>query len=258
MDPRTPFRVDGKVAWIVGAGGLGGAIAGGLAAAGGAVALTDVNASAAEELADRLRATPRGYPTHALGLGMDIRHKSEVESAADRIVQELGRIDILVNVAGTAKRGESVDYPEDLWNTILSVNLTGAFFTCQAAGRHMLRQGDGGAIVNITSVHGNVGVATHSAYCSSKAGLANLTRALALEWAPQRIRVNAIAPAFFRTAMGAGALDPALYPSTIGQVPMNRIGEPEELVGPVLFLVSDAASFVTGHVLAVDGGYLAR
>jgi NAD(P)-dependent dehydrogenase (short-subunit alcohol dehydrogenase family) len=254
MDPLTLFRVDGKVAWVVGAGGLGGAIAGGLAASGGTVALTDVNPLTAEELADRLRADG----TRALGMGMDIRHKSEVESAADRIARELDRIDILVNVAGTAKRGESVDYPEDLWNTILSVNLTGAFFACQAAGRHMLRQGDGGAIVNITSVHGNVGVATHSAYCSSKAGLANLTRVLALEWAPQRIRVNAIAPAFFRTAMGAGALDPALYPSTIGQVPMNRIGEPEEIVGPVLFLVSDAASFVTGHVLAVDGGYLAR
>jgi len=254
MDPRTLFRVDGKVAWVVGAGGLGGAIAGGLAAAGGTVALTDVNPAAAEEVADRLRMGG----TRALGLGVDIRHKSEVESAADRIAQELGRIDILVNVAGMAKRGESVDYPEDLWNTILSVNLTGAFFACQAAGRHMLRQGEGGAIVNITSVHGNVGVATHSAYCSSKAGLANLTRVLALEWAPQRIRVNAIAPAFFRTTMGAGALDPALYPSTIGQVPLNRIGEPGEIVGPVLFLVSDAASFVTGHVLAVDGGYLAR
>jgi NAD(P)-dependent dehydrogenase (short-subunit alcohol dehydrogenase family) len=161
-------------------------------------------------------------------------------------------------VAGTARRGESAAYPEELWNTILAVNLTGAFFACQAAGRHMLAQGKGGAVVNITSVHGEVGVATHSAYCASKAGLANLTRVLALEWAKSGIRVNAIAPAFFRTAMGERALDPELYPSTIGQVPMDRIGEPEELTGPVLFLVSDAASFVTGHVLAVDGGYLAR
>lgn len=254
MASLDSFRLHGKVAWVTGAGGIGAAIADGLAGAGATVAITDVS----HEAIDRVRGRLAAHGHAGLAVVADLASKGDVDAAADRVVAELGRLDILVNAAGITQRGDSVDYAEALWSRILGVNLSGAFFACQAAGRHMLRQGGGGAIVNVTSIAGEVGIATTPAYCASKAGLANVTRALALEWAPHGIRVNAIAPGWVRTAMGSAALRPELFASTIAHVPLGRIAEPEELIGPVVFLVSDAASFVTGHVLAVDGGFLAQ
>jgi NAD(P)-dependent dehydrogenase (short-subunit alcohol dehydrogenase family) len=238
---------------VVGAGGIGQALAAGLWGAGAAIVATDASPEAAQRSVADL-----GTPDQpALAMPLDIRDKAAVDATADAILGRLGRLDVLVNAAGITQRGASVDFPQDVWQRIVEVNLSGAFYTCQAAGRHMLARG-GGSIVNVTSIAGEVGIPTSPAYSASKGGLANLTRVLALEWAEHGVRVNAIAPGWVRTPMGSRALAPEYYPSTIGQVPMGRIAEPDELVGPVLLLASDAASFVTGAVLPVDGGFLAR
>ena len=169
-----------------------------------------------------------------------------------------GRIDVLVNAAGIGARHEAATYPLDRWRQVLDINLTGSFLFCRDVGQKMLDAGSG-SIINIASIAGMVGYRGNPAYLSSKGGVVQLTRALAAEWATRGVRVNAISPGVIATQMIAGAVErePDFYDEFKKKHAMNRFGTADELVGPALFLASDAASYVTGLILAVDGGYTA-
>ena len=187
---------------------------------------------------------------------LDVTDAEAVERVMDRVSASLGPIDGLVNAAGITRRGAAADFPradsEDL-----AVNLTGTFLCCQAAGRRMLARGRG-AIVNVASIAGHIGLPGTIAYIAAKGGVVMLTRGLAVEWAPHGVRVNALSPSWFATDMGnLIEREPEYRDRVLRRVPLGRLGRPEELVGATVFLLSDAASMVTGHVLAVDGGVLA-
>lgn len=249
-----PFRLDGEVALVVGAGGLGSAIAGGLARAGAHVAVGDVDAARAERTAAGIRAAQGD----ASACRIDVTDSADVEGAVDQVVRTAGPIDVLVNAAGITQLGPAETYPQQAWDRILAVNLSGVFLVSRAVGRHMLERGSG-AIVNLSSIAGSRGLTNTVAYCASKGGVEQVTRAMALEWATRGVRVNAVAPSWFATDMGALLeTTPGLHEERIGRVPMGRVGAAEELVGAVLFLASSASSMVTGIVLPVDGGYLAQ
>ena len=239
------FRLDGKTAVVTGAGGgLGREIVLGFAEAGAAVYALDVDAGAARTTAEARESIT---PCQA-----DVRDRDAIERALPE------HLDVLVNAAGIGGWGPTDTYPDELWREVLEVNLTGTFMCCRAAGRRM--EGRGGAIVNMASTLGVVGFPGTIGYVASKGGVVQLTRALAVEWAARGIRVNAIAPSTFETPLVSRNRPrrPAAYERLLADTPLGRFGDPPEIVGPALFLASDAASMVTGHVLAVDGGYLAR
>jgi NAD(P)-dependent dehydrogenase (short-subunit alcohol dehydrogenase family) len=248
------FSLEGRVAIVTGAAsGLGRAIAGGLAEAGAFIVLGDLPGTALEQAAGEIGAD-RG-----LAVEVDVTSRSDVERLVDSAMAARGRIDALVNSAGIGGRGAAVEYPTELWDRVLATNLSGTFNCCQLAGRHMLETGSG-SIVNIASIGGLVGYAGSVGYQASKGGVVQITRTLAVEWAAKGVRVNAIAPCTFETPVVARqrSAEPDLYPAMLARIPMGRFGEPEEIVGPALFLVSDASVMVTGHVLTVDGGYTAQ
>ena len=244
----------GRCVLVTGAGGgLGSALARGVAAAGAAVAVTDVDPARARAVADAVEAAGG----RAWAAPLDVTDGAAVGRVVAAVTERLGPIDGLLNVAGITRRGAAVDFPPAEWERILAVNLTGTFLCCQAVGRGMVERG-AGAIVNIASIAGRIGLPGTIAYIASKGGVVMLTRGLAVEWAPHGVRVNAIAPSWFATDLG-NLIDrePAYRERVLRRVPLGRMGRPEELVGAAVFLLSDAASMVTGHVLAVDGGVLA-
>jgi NAD(P)-dependent dehydrogenase (short-subunit alcohol dehydrogenase family) len=234
-------------------GGLGSVMAQGLADAGAAVAVTDVDAGRAKSVADAIEAGGG----RAVAERLDVTDGDAVERLMDAVSARLGAIDGLVNVAGITRRAAAAEFPRAEWERVLSVNLTGTFLCCQAAGRRMLARGRG-AIVNVASIAGHIGLPGTIAYIAAKGGVVTLTRGLAVEWAPHGVRVNALSPSWFATDMG-NLIDrePEYRDLVLRRVPLGRMGRPEELVGATVFLLSDAASMVTGHVLAVDGGVLA-
>jgi len=253
-DPLAMFRLDGKVSVVVGGGGgLGRAVALGLAGAGASVAVVDLNAERAQMAATAC--TEQGHK--AIALGVDITSHSQVSSMVETIQQQLGPIDVLVNAAGVTRRYAAAEFPEAVFDEIIAINLKGVFLCCQEVGRHMITRRQG-KIINFASIAGQIGLSGTLAYLCSKGGVIQLTRGLAVEWAQYNIRVNAIAPSWFETNMG-GMLrqEPKYQDSAMRRVPLGRMGQPEELIGAVLYLASDASSMVTGHVLAVDGGTLA-
>lgn len=249
----APFDLTGKVVWVTGAGrGLGRAIAAGAARAGASVMLTARTSRDLDELAAQL---PSGK---AQAVPASVADPASVDQAVRDIVGRAGRLDALVNCAGISPvfvRSERLT--DASWNEVLSVNLAGTFHCCRAAGAVMLERG-GGSIVNVTSVHAVTGLARIAAYAASKGGAEALTRALAVEWADRNVRVNALAPGYFRTGLSSGLLDSRWGEQIVAGVPLGRVGEAAELTGAAVFLLSDAARYVTGSTVTVDGGWTAR
>jgi NAD(P)-dependent dehydrogenase (short-subunit alcohol dehydrogenase family) len=250
------FRLDGREALVTGAAhGIGLATAAALAEAGASVCLTDIDGPAVAKAAAGLADTGLSVTAKAL----DVTD----EAAARRAVYDIGaagRLDILVNNAGIAARAPSATYEREVWDRVIAVNLTGCFLMAQAAASVMLPRRSG-CIVNVASIMGLVGngLYPNPAYHATKGALINLTRALAIEWAPQRVRVNAVAPCFVETPLTTKLLaDPTMRAEITARTPLGRLATPDDVATAILFLVSDAAAMVTGHVLAVDGGWLAQ
>lgn len=255
-DPLAAFRLEGEVAAVTGGGsGIGRACAIGLARLGAAVAILDRDEAAGARVAGEIAAQRGKAEVHAL----DVTEEAAVERVLAAIADRHGRLDVLVNSAGIAIRKPALELPLADWDKVMDVNVTGTFLCARAAARHMTK-GGGGRIVNLASIMSfSGGIVPNASYQASKGAVANLTRALAVEWAAQGIRVNAVAPTYIRTALTKAMLENRDMVAAIEQMtPMGRIGEPEEIVGAVIYLASAASSLVTGHTLVVDGGFLAR
>jgi NAD(P)-dependent dehydrogenase (short-subunit alcohol dehydrogenase family) len=242
---------DRVVAITGGALGIGRATGLAFGAEGARVALGDVEIGGAEAVAREI--VERGGK--AIAIAADVGDAGQVQAFVERVVAEFGRVDVMFANAGIAHAAPFLEHPEAQWHRVLRVNLTGVFLCCQAAARQMVKQG-GGRIITTASINGFRGVENLVGYNVTKAGVVELTRTMAVELAPYHITVNAIAPAQIDTRLTRGLSEDARR-RRIERIPMGRFGEPEEVARAALFLASDDASYITGHTLAVDGGYLA-
>lgn len=251
------FALEGKVAIVTGGGsGIGLAAALHLASAGakvGVIDRDDVRSTAAAEAIAKAGGS-------ALSFAVDVTDEAALSEAFDAIAKKFGGIDVLVNNAGMAIRAPALEMSVEDWNKVVAVNMTAMFVAARLAARHMKVAGTGGAIVNTASIMGlSGGLYPNVSYQSTKGAVVNMTRALALEWAPLKIRVNAIAPTFVRTGFIQPLMDDPERMATItAATPLGRIAEPEEVADAILFLASPAAAMITGTILPVDGGFLAR
>ena len=248
------LSLDGRVAVVIGGTtGIGKTLALGLADAGADVVATSRRAEQVEETASEIER--RGRRT--VRATSDVTKRASLETLLAKTLEELGKVDILVNSAGRIQRVPSLEMSESVWDSILETNLKGTLLSCQVFGRHMLERGYG-RIVNISSLNAFVAFHEVAAYAASKAGVSGLTRALAVEWGPRGVLVNAIAPGVFRTALNQDLLDGTERGrELLMRTPLKRFGKLEELVGPAIFLASESAAFVNGQILAVDGGFVA-
>lgn len=248
------LELDGKVVVVIGGtSGIGRAIAHGLAEAGADV----VSSSRRIEEVEKTAAEIEGIGRQTLRLTSDVSSRESLQNLLDETVKTFGKVDILVNSAGRTKRAPTLDFDEQDWNDILETNLTGTLRACQIFGRHFLENGYG-KIINIASLSTFVALYEVAAYSASKAAVASLTKSLAIEWASRGVNVNAIAPGVFKTALNTQLLESTERGKEFQlRTPMKRFGKVEELAGAAIFLASDAASFVSGEILTVDGGFLA-
>ena len=248
------LSLEDKVAVVTGGtSGIGRALSLGLAEAGADVIATARRQQQVDETAAEIEKL--GHQT--LRLTSDVCERSSLENLLAEALGRFGKVDILINCAGRIKRAPTLTMPEEEWTAILDTNLTGTLRACQVCGKHMLERGYGRS-VNIASLNSFVALSEVAAYAASKAGVASLTRSLAVEWSKKGVTVNAIAPGVFRTELNAQLLDSTSRgQELLMRTPMGRFGRTEELVGAAIFLSSDAASFVTGQTLVVDGGFLA-
>ncbi len=250
------FRLDGKVALVTGASrGLGAAMAIALADAG-----ADVAVHASEQAAD----ATAGAIAHASGrrtelFTANLADRADTERLIADAIARFGHVDILINNAGIIRRQPAAEYSDEDWDTVLEVNLSSVFRLCRAAGRHMLERGEGGKIINIASLLSFQGGINVPGYAAAKGGVVQLTKALANEWAPHGINVNAIAPGYMETDNTAALrADQARYRQITDRIPAGRWGKPQDLAGAAIYLASRASDYVNGHVLVVDGGWMGR
>jgi glucose 1-dehydrogenase len=248
-------RLENKVAVVTGSSsGIGEAIALAFAAEGAAVA---INYSRHEDAAQTVLQKIVDAGGKGLVIGADVSDPKEVEAMIQQSVGAFGRLDIMVNNAGMERKMPFLETPFEVWKETIAVNLTGAWLGCQAAARQMVAQGDPGRIINISSVHEDLAMPTNSPYCATKGGVRMLMRTLAVELAPHDITVNNIAPGAIDTPMDAPLKqDPDLMKELLSEIPLGRMGKPEEVANLALFLASDDSSYVTGSTLFVDGGMI--
>lgn len=249
-----PLELTDKTAVIIGGtSGIGRAIAHGMADAGADVVPSSRRGDQVEATADEIESRGR----RSLRVTSDVCDRESLQKLLDETVAAFGKVDILVNCAGRTKRAPTVDFPDEDWDAIIETNLTGTLRACQVFGRHMIERRYG-RIVNIASLSTFVGLMEVAPYSASKAAVGSLTKSLAVEWAPFGVCVNAIAPGVFQTPLNEKLLQGTPRGNEfIMRTPMKRFGKVEELAGAAIFLASDAASFVTGEILVVDGGFLA-
>jgi len=253
------FGLKGKVAVVTGgASGIGLASAELLAASGATVAIVDRDPAAAKQALEKIS---ERFGSGGLAFGTDVAQESEIDATTAAVLKELGRIDILVNSAGTAIRRPAVEVSVEDWDKVMNVNTTGTFLFSRSVARGMIQRGEGGAIVQISSIMGfsGGGLYPNISYQTSKGAVVNMTRALAVEWAPHQIRVNGVAPTYVKTPFIAGLVaQPELVQRIEAMTPLRRLAEASEIASAVLYLASPAAAMVTGHTLLVDGGFMAQ
>jgi NAD(P)-dependent dehydrogenase (short-subunit alcohol dehydrogenase family) len=248
------FDLQGKTAVVIGGTtGIGHALSLGLADAGADVVASARRAEQVEQTASEIE----GKGRKTLRRTSDVQDRASLEALREEVLKVFGKVDILVNCAGTTKRAPTIDFAEEDWDRIIDINLTGTMRGCQVFGKAMLSRGYG-RIINIASLSTYVGLFEVAAYSASKAGVGGLTKVLATEWSRHGVLVNAIAPGVFRTDLNANLLDSTERGREFKiRTPIGRFGKTEELVGAAVFLASDAASFVSGEIIVVDGGFLA-
>lgn len=257
-DLKNLFRLDGKIAVVTGAGsGLGRGIAEGYAQFGASVAIVDINYEDAKEVESGI--TSAGGS--AIALRCSVANTQDVRGVTGSVIKRFGHIDILVNNAGIGRRANAECMTDEDWDDVIDINLKGTFLLCREVGKEMIKRGKGGRIINMASITGLVGVETGNAnYSASKGGIIAMTRCLAIEWAKYNILVNAIAPSHTRTPLIEKLIKekPDTEKYFLSNIPIGRLGESQDIVGPAIFLASDASCFITGHTLVVDGGHTAK